>query len=266
MFDHPRTRRAIRTERGAARNRAPDLRRGARASAPGARGLRRTRARHARARLRSEMAARRDPVDAQGPLPHHARLHAEKGPARARHDAAHLHRAGQPRLPVRGRHGEEVPRQPRAAAGRGGAVRQFAVCRGPALGLSSAIAAWCGPIPIPTAAAPCRLCSRTGFGFERYVDYMLDMPMYFVYRDGTLYRRERAVVPRFHRRQAAGAAGRNAADRRLGRPSDDGLSRGPAEDLSRNARRRWRPVAAAVRIAGAVGRPPLRLGGARRGL
>ncbi len=23
-----------------------------------------------------------------------------------------------------------------------------------------------------------------GFGFERYVDYMLDMPMYFVYRDG----------------------------------------------------------------------------------
>src|ERR1700730_9741852 len=24
-----------------------------------------------------------------------------------------------------------------------------------------------------------------GFGFERYVDYMLDVPMYFVYRDGT---------------------------------------------------------------------------------
>jgi glutamate--cysteine ligase len=24
-----------------------------------------------------------------------------------------------------------------------------------------------------------------GFGFERYVDYLLDMPMYFVYRDGT---------------------------------------------------------------------------------
>ena len=23
-----------------------------------------------------------------------------------------------------------------------------------------------------------------GFGFERYVDYMLDVPMYFVYRDG----------------------------------------------------------------------------------
>ena len=25
---------------------------------------------------------------------------------------------------------------------------------------------------------------ETGFGFERYVDYMLDVPMYFVYRDG----------------------------------------------------------------------------------
>ena len=23
-----------------------------------------------------------------------------------------------------------------------------------------------------------------GFGFERYADYMLDVPMYFVYRDG----------------------------------------------------------------------------------
>ena len=26
---------------------------------------------------------------------------------------------------------------------------------------------------------------QDGFGFERYVDYMLDVPMYFVYRDGT---------------------------------------------------------------------------------
>ena len=23
-----------------------------------------------------------------------------------------------------------------------------------------------------------------GFGYERYADYMLDVPMYFVYRDG----------------------------------------------------------------------------------
>ena len=48
-----------------------------------------------------------------------------------------------------------------------------------------------------------------GFGFERYVDYLLDVPMYFVYRDGTLHRRERPVVPRLHGRQAAGLAGRS---------------------------------------------------------
>jgi hypothetical protein len=26
-----------------------------------------------------------------------------------------------------------------------------------------------------------------GFGFERYVDYVLDVPMYFVYRNGTYH-------------------------------------------------------------------------------
>src|SRR6267143_1680205 len=41
----------------------------------------------------------------------------------------HLHRANQPRLPLRSRHGAQVPRQPGLAAGRGGAVRQFAVHR-----------------------------------------------------------------------------------------------------------------------------------------
>ncbi len=46
-----------------------------------------------------------------------------------------------------------------------------------------------------------------GFGFERYVDYMLDVPMYFVYRGRRLYRCRRPVLPRLHRRQAAGAAG-----------------------------------------------------------
>jgi glutamate--cysteine ligase len=34
----------------------------------------------------------------------------------------------------------------------------------------------CGTIPF---------VFEDGFGFERYVDYMLDVPMYFVYRDGT---------------------------------------------------------------------------------
>ena len=49
--------------------------------------------------------------------------------ARPRHDDAHLHRAGQPRLRLRSRHGEEVPRRAGAAADRHGAVRRFALHR-----------------------------------------------------------------------------------------------------------------------------------------
>ena len=136
MFDHARTGRPVRIERRAARNPASDLRRGARAPAAGARGLRRIGARHDRAWLRPDLAARRGAVDAEGPLPHHARVHAEKGPAWPRHDAADLHSANQSRLPQRSRHGAQVPRQPRVAAGGGGAVRKFAVRRGKAVGVS----------------------------------------------------------------------------------------------------------------------------------
>ena len=49
-----------------------------------------------------------------------------------------------------------------------------------------------------------------GFGFERYVDYMLDVPMYFVYRDGHYIDVAGPVLPRLPRRPAAGAAGRAA--------------------------------------------------------
>ncbi len=36
-----------------------------------------------------------------------------------------------------------------------------------------------------------------GFGFERWVDYALDVPMYFVYRDGKYINAIRAIFPRF---------------------------------------------------------------------
>ena len=49
-----------------------------------------------------------------------------------------------------------------------------------------------------------------GFGFERYVDYMLDVPMYFVYRDGKYIDACGPELPRFPEGQAAGAAGRAA--------------------------------------------------------
>ena len=52
-----------------------------------------------------------------------------------------------------------------------------------------------------------------GIGFERYVDYVLDVPMYFVYRDGEYIDASRPELPRLPRRPPAGAAGR-AADAR----------------------------------------------------
>ena len=84
-----------------------------------------------------------------------------------------------------------------------------------------------------------------GFGFERYVDWALDVPMYFVKRDGTLSRRRRRLVPRLPRRQARRSC-RASARRmsRLGEPPLDAVPRGAPEALSRDARRRCRPAGA----------------------
>ena len=63
-----------------------------------------------------------------------------------------------------------------------------------------------------------------GMGFERWVDYALDVPMYFVKRGDQLHRRGRQIVPRSSRRQAR-SAGRARHHRRLGEPHLDDLSR-----------------------------------------
>ena len=56
-----------------------------------------------------------------------------------------------------------------------------------------------------------RVMFEPGFGFERYVEWLVDqVPMYFVYRNGGLYRRRRRVVPRLHGRPAAQRRGRRA--------------------------------------------------------
>ncbi len=86
---------------------------------------------------------------------------------------------------------------------------------------------------------------ETGMGYERYVDYALDVPMYFVYRARPLHRRLRRLVPGFSRRQAAATAGRAADPRRLVGPPDDAVPRGAAEALPRNARRRQRTAGSA---------------------
>ena len=197
MLDHARARRPVRAVGRAARDHASDLRRGARASATRCkRGLRRARHRHARARLRPEMAARGHPVDAQGPLQDHARLHAEEGHARPRHDAAHLHRAGQPRLR------RPKPTWCASSASASRCSRSRPRCsptrRSPRASPTgfSAIAAMIWTDTDPDRCGMLPFVFEAGFGFERYVDYLLDVPMYFVYRDGKYIDCQRPVVPR----------------------------------------------------------------------
>ena len=50
-----------------------------------------------------------------------------------------------------------------------------------------------------------------GFGYERYVDYALDVPMYFVFRDGKYIDAAGQSFRDFLRRRAARAARREAA-------------------------------------------------------
>ena len=114
-------------------------------------------------------------------------LHGQEGQARPRHDAALLHRAGEPRLLRRGRHGEKDAGIAGPAARRHGAVCRLALHRGQAQRLSV--------VPLGDLARhrsrPHRhaaLCLRGRHRLcERYVDYALDVPMYFVYRDGTYH-------------------------------------------------------------------------------
>ena len=106
-----------------------------------------------------------------------------------------------------------------------------------------------------------------GFGYERYFDYALDVPMYFVFRDGKYIDVAGRELPRFPRRQAARSCpARSRRSDRLDRPSLDRLPRSAPQELPRDARRRRRPLEPDLRAAGAVGRAALRRRRARRGL
>ena len=82
----------------------------------------------------------------------------------------------------RSRHGEEAARVAGAAAGGDRAVRQFAVHRRQAERLScrSAREIWRDTDNQRAGMLPWAF--EDGMGFERYVDYALDVPMYFVKR------------------------------------------------------------------------------------
>jgi glutamate--cysteine ligase len=142
-----------------------------------------------------------------------------------------------------------------AAAGRHRAVRLLALLRGQAQRLQLARAGLADVDRARSGMLP--FVFEDGFGFERYVDYALDVPMYFVYRDGRYIDALGPVLPRFPRRQAARAARRGSDAVGLGRPPDHDLPRGAPQELHRDARRRWRPVAAHLRAAGLLGRADL---------
>ena len=156
----------------------------------------------------------------------------------------------------------------RAAADRDRAVRQLAVHRGQAerLPLRTASEIWRDTDNDRTGMLP--FVFEDGFGFERYVDYALDVPMYFVKRDGRYHRRGRQLVPRPPGRPLAAAAGRARHDVGLGQPPLDALPRGAAEALPGDARRRrWARGRHGCGAAGASGSGILYDDGvARRGL
>ena len=79
-----------------------------------------------------------------------------------------------------------------------------------------------------------------GMGFERWVDYALDVPMYFVKRGDDYVDAAGQSFRDLLGRQAAGFAGRARHDLRLGQPYQLDLPGGAAQALSGNARRRFR--------------------------
>ena len=111
-----------------------------------------------------------------------------------------------------------------------------------------------------------------GMGFERYVDYALDVPLYFLKRGDHYQRCRGRELSRPARRPASPSAGRAGDDRRLGQPPVIDFPGSATQALSGNARRRRRPARAHCRARGADGRALLRsrsapLGrGADRGL
>ena len=94
-----------------------------------------------------------------------------------------------------------------------------------------------------------------GMGFERWVDYALDVPMYFVKRGDNYIDVAGLLVPRFLRGQECRVPRRASDDVGLGQSSLHDLPGSAPQALSGNARRRWRAVGPAAGAAGVLGRP-----------
>ena len=250
--------RPVRAFRRAAGDDPPDLPRGQRASGAVARDRRTAGNPLPGPRRQPEMDARRDAENAEIALRDHDPLHAEgrhKGP---RHDVPHLHDPGESRLRERGGHAPQDAGVAEAAAACDRAVRQFAFHRRPAERTANPGAATSGATRTTSAPACCTSASRRISALPtmsngRSTCRCISSSATADYHDMThvTFRQFMAGDAKRFR------AGRACHHRRLGEPSVDAVSRRPAEALPRNARRRWRPVAADLRAAGLLGRAAL---------
>ena len=109
-----------------------------------------------------------------------------------RHDVPHLDGAGEPRLLLRGRHGQEAARLAGAAADRHRHLRQLALHCTASPTASCRCAPKSGGTPTIDRTGMLPFAFEDGMGFERYVDWALDVPLYFVKRGDDLSRRRRA--------------------------------------------------------------------------
>ena len=210
-LDQPGAGRPVRTVRRRAQLRPRDLHRGEHPSERRcARWPAEIGAGGDRARLCAELGPRRGPADAQGPLQHHAPLHAQGRRLWAGDDVPHLHGAGESRFLQRSRHGQEIPRRPGAAAGGHRAVRQFAVPRRPAQRL---------PVLSQPDLDRCRQCAlghaalgvRGRHGLRALCRLRARCADVFRLSRRQIYRRRRQELPRFSGRQRSGTEGHRAA-------------------------------------------------------
>ena len=107
---------------------------------------------------------------------------------------------------------------------------------------------------------------RRRLRLRAYVDWALDVPMYFVKRGDTYHDVAGASFRDLLAGQPAAVARRAGHPVRLGEPPLDPVSRGPAQALPGDARRRCRSAGAHRRPVRLLGRAALRRGRARRRL
>jgi glutamate--cysteine ligase len=95
------------------------------------------------------------------------------------------------------------------------------------------------------------------FGFADYVEWALDVPMYFLIREGRYFDCTHVTFRQFMAARLKDTFPTACRPWATGPTICRRCSRGPAEAVPGNARRRWRSVAAHLRAAGLLGRAAL---------